>query len=220
MGIKCLFIIALLLPVASRAQNPWKDVYSEKAWAERDGWQKADAIIALLELTESSSVADIGSHEGYFTMKLAPIVSEGIVYAVDISESKLEKVKEISARRSFDNVRAILAKPDDPKLPSQSVDAALIVDTYHEIRDHQTFLANLKRALKPDATLVICEPVSDERKGQSREAQFRKHELDSRYAIEDLHKAGFIIIRHEDKFVDRTDEKGDTMWIIVAKQKR
>jgi ubiquinone/menaquinone biosynthesis C-methylase UbiE len=212
-------LIAMLLPWISWGQNPWKDVYTENAWAERDTWQKPDAIIALLGLTNQSSVADIGSHEGYFTMKLAAAVPEGQVYSVDISERKLEKLKEISARRGFGNVRAILAAPDDPKLPSHAVDAVLIVDTYHEIKDHEAFLANLKRELKPGATIVICEPIADERKGKSRETQFRKHELESRYVLADLRKAGFTVLRHEEKFIDRTVQKGDTMWIIVAKPK-
>ena len=207
----------MLLPYVCWAQNPWKDVYTENAWAERDTWQKPDAIIALLGLTSRSSVADIGSHEGYFTMKLAAAVPQGQVYAVDISERRLEKLKEISARRGFGNVRAILAAPDDPKLPSHAVDAVLIVDTYHEIKDHETFLASLKRGLKPGATIAICEPIADERKGQSRETQFRKHELESRYVLADLRKAGFTILRHQEEFIDRTAQKGDTMWIIVAK---
>lgn len=210
-------LIAVLLPLTSGAQNPWKDVYSESAWTERDNWQKPDALISFLGLTFRSSVADIGSHEGYFTFKLAAAVPEGLVYAVDISERKLEKLKEISARRSTINVQPTLASPENPKLPRGAIDAVLIVDTYHEIKDYDAFLINLKKALKPGALVVLCEPIAEERKGQSRADQFRKHELESRYALEDLRKAGFSILRHEENFVDRREQKGDTMWLIVAK---
>ncbi len=212
-------LIAILLPLTCSAQNPWKDVYTESTWTERDTWQKPDTLIEFLKLTKRSLVADIGSHEGYFAMKLAAAVPEGVVYAVDISESKLQKLEEISVRRGFSNVRPILAAPDNPKLPPGGIDAVLIVDTYHEIRDHDTFLINLKKALKPGAVVVICEPLADERKGQPRDAQFRKHELESRYALEDLRKAEFSILHHEERFVDRTEQKGDTMWVIVARPK-
>lgn len=210
------FCIVILLPGLSAAQNPWKDIYSENTWEQRDKWQKPEAIIRLLELTDKSSVADIGSHEGYFTMKLAATVPGGVVYAVDISNNKLEKLMAISAKNGFDNVQAILGEEDDPRLPLQSVDAVLIVDTYHEIREPRTFLVNLRKALKPGAKLVICEPIAAERKGKPRDAQFRKHELESRFALADLKMAGYTVIRLEESFIDRTGQKGDTMWALVA----
>ena len=39
------------------------------------------------------------------------------------------------------------------------------------------------------------------------------------YAIADLKKAGFKVLKAEDPFVDRTKEKGDKMWMIVAEKK-
>jgi hypothetical protein len=66
--------------------------------------------------------------------------------------------------------------------------------------------------------LVICEAIADSRRESPREDQERKHELGIKYAVEDLEKAGFAIVRRQDPLVDRTKEKGDKMWIIVAKK--
>ena len=45
-----------------------------------------------------------------------------------------------------------------------------------------------------------------------------KHELGMEFALADLTKAGFVIIKKQDSFVDRTKEKGDKMWLIVARK--
>jgi hypothetical protein len=36
------------------------------------------------------------------------------------------------------------------------------------------------------------------------------------FALADLRKAGFKILLQEDPFIDRTKEKGDKMWVIIA----
>jgi len=45
-----------------------------------------------------------------------------------------------------------------------------------------------------------------------------KHELGMNFALDDLRKAGFVIVKQQDPFVDRTAEKGDKMWLIVAEK--
>jgi SAM-dependent methyltransferase len=105
---------------------------------------------------------------------------------------------------------------DNPKLPARSLDAVIILDTYHEMDDHDEILLHIKASLKPGGRLVICEPIADERKNLSRSEQERKHELAMKFALEDLEKAGFQIINKQENFADRTAVKGDRMWIIVA----
>jgi cyclopropane fatty-acyl-phospholipid synthase-like methyltransferase len=209
----------LFLPTLLFAQNEWKNVYSERAWVQRDTWQRPDEILQFLALKDNSTVADIGAHEGYFTMKLARAVPEGIVYAVEISSTRIERLEKIAREQDLGNVTAILGKADDPTLPENSLDAVLIVDTYHEIKAYQEFLRNLKRAMKKNARLVLCEPIAMERREQTREIQFKKHELDLTFALDDLREAGFEILHHQENFVDRTQEKGDHMWIILARKK-
>lgn len=45
-----------------------------------------------------------------------------------------------------------------------------------------------------------------------------KHELGMNFALDDLRKARFVIVKQQDPFVDRTAEKGDKMWLIVAEK--
>ena len=131
---------------------------------------------------------------------------------------KLKNLKKHLEDRKIHNVTAIVGEENNPHLPSLALDAVLIVDTYHEMDAHQQILQRIKEALKVGGRLVICEPISDERKKLSREEQERKHELGMNYALEDLRQAGFKIISQQETFVDRVKEKGDKMWLIVCER--
>ncbi len=134
------FILTVMY-LSVTGQDPWKNIYRESAWAERDTWQRADDIIKLLKIKPGSHVADIGCHEGYMTIKLSRQVSgTGTVYAVDVDQSKLDLLKKHLTERKIENVSLIKGDYDDPKLPSNSLDAAIILDTYHEMDDHDKIL--------------------------------------------------------------------------------
>ncbi|MCE7862319.1 MAG: methyltransferase domain-containing protein [Bacteroidetes bacterium CHB5] len=205
-----------LFSFALHAQDTWKDVYKESAWAERDSWQKANELIQQLNLKTNSHVADVGCHEGYMTVKLAAFVKTGKVYAVDVEQPKLDKLKTNLSNRKLENVIAIKGDYDNPKLPVNTLDAVIIVDTYHEMDEHDKILKHIKTALKPGGRLVLCEAIADARRESTRQEQERKHELSINFALADLKAAGFTIIKQQDPFADRTKEKGDKMWLIVA----
>jgi len=212
--------ILTLISLTVAGQDPWKNIYRESAWAERDTWQRADDIIKLLKIKDGSQVADIGCHEGYMTVKLSREVNvKGKVYAVDVDQSKLDLLRKHLAERKIENVNLIKGDYDNPKLPANSLDAAVILDTYHEMDDHDKILEHIKTSLKYGGRLILCEPIAEARKKLTRAEQERKHELAMNFALEDLKKAGFEIIVQKDPFVDRSKVKGDMMWIIVAQKK-
>ena len=72
----CCLILFILAP-SSCAQND--------GWAKRDKWQDVPGIFEAMAVQPGSHVADVGSREGYLTVRLAEAVgAEGRVYAVDI----------------------------------------------------------------------------------------------------------------------------------------
>jgi predicted methyltransferase len=222
--------IALLLITtfaSGQDQDPWKIIYSESGWTERDGWQRANELIDFLKISEGSKVADIGCHEGYMSFKLSKIVGErGKVFAVDVDQSKLDKLKGHLSKRNVSNIQPVIGEYDNPKLDTGSLDAVIIIDTYHEMDNHDKryremedrdkILQHIKTALKPGGRILICEPIAETRRGAARSEQERKHELEMDYAVDDLKKAGFKILVTKDRFVDREKEKGDKMWVVVA----
>jgi len=217
---KYLTVLFSLLSLFAFGQDQWKNVYTESAWAERDHWQRADELIRQLNIKPGSKVADVGSHEGYMSVKLSTKVGiSGKVYAVDVAQSKLDKLSDYLAKRNISNVELIKGDYDNPKLPLNLLDAVIILDTFHEMDDHDKILEHIKASLKQGGRLVLCEPIAEERRKSNREDQKRKHELGMNFALEDLQKAGFTILKQQDPFVDRTVAKGDKMWLIVAVKK-
>lgn len=218
------FITTLTLVAAcityGLAQDQWKNIYTESAWSARDQWQRAEVLISRLNLKPGSSVADLGCHEGYMTFKLSRVVGHtGRVYAVDLDMSRLEKLKAHRDALQINNITVIQGSTDNPRLPPDPLDAILIVDTYHELKEHDKILQHVRSSLKPGGRLVICEAIADQRRKSLRQEQEAKHEIGMNFVAEDLENMGFKILNSKDPFVDRTKEKGDKMWLIVAVKK-
>ncbi|MBS1542776.1 MAG: methyltransferase domain-containing protein [Bacteroidetes bacterium] len=209
-------ILLLFTWVTAAAQDQWKNVYTESAWKDRDRWQKPEELIRMLNLKKDSEVADLGCHEGYMTVKLAGVVTSGHVHAVDLNATRLSQLKSHLASRQISNVETIQGNVSDPHLPANKLDALVILDAYHEMTSHQEILAHIKRALKPGGRLLICEPIADERRKLTRSEQQGKHEIGLSFVLEDLAKAGFEVVKQADPFIDRSREKGDMMWVILA----
>lgn len=212
-------VLLLCFTLSASAQDTWKNIYSQPAWADRDRWQKAGELIGFLKLKPGSQVADVGCHEGYLTVKLASVVGpSGKVFAVDIEEPKLDRLRQYLDDRKLHQVIPVLGDEDNPKLGTGILDAVIILDTYHEMDQHDRVLKHIHEALKPGGRLVLCEAIAESRRESTREEQERKHELGLSFALNDVRKAGFTVVYQADPFVDRQEEKGDKMWILVAKK--
>lgn len=216
-GLLSLFCLLVLIPFDTYSQ--YRNVYKESAWEDRDNWQKAPVIISALAIEEGSKVADVGCHQGYMTVKLARVVGKtGKVYAVDIDTYQLQKLEEnLKKRNLLNNVDIIKGDYNDPKLPENTLDAVIIMDTYHEMDEYESMLKHIKNALKPGGRIVIVEPIAEDRVKWSRARQEGKHEIAIRYVINDLRKAGFKLIQDIYPFVNR-EVKGDIMWMLIAQK--
>lgn len=130
--------------------------------AGRDAWQKPNEILNALHIKKGHTVADIGAGSGYLTVKLSERVSDmGVVYAEDIQQEMLDYISKRLAEKGIKNVTLILGTMDDPKLPTNSLDIAVLLSTYHEITQPIDFMKKIKLALKPQGKLAILE-FSDE----------------------------------------------------------
>jgi ubiquinone/menaquinone biosynthesis C-methylase UbiE len=129
---------------------------------DRDLWQMPDRIMDTLGIAEGSSVADIGAGGGWFTIRLARRVGAGgVVFAEDIQPQMLEATMRRVAREGLRNVRPVLGTAEDPRLPAASLDAVLIVDTYHELDNPDALLRNIAMALKPQGRVGVVDFKKD-----------------------------------------------------------
>ncbi|HYH85660.1 MAG TPA: class I SAM-dependent methyltransferase, partial [Pyrinomonadaceae bacterium] len=125
---------------------------------ERDKKLQVERVLDVLGIREGTSVADIGAGSGWFTVRAARRAGAGgAVYAVEINSDYLKHIEERAAKEKLANIRTVLGKEDDPLLPEQSVDAVLILKTYHEFAQPIRLLTNLRRSLREGARVGVID---------------------------------------------------------------
>jgi FkbM family methyltransferase len=129
-------------------------------WLERTEREKEEApskAIAALKLAPDAVIADIGAGSGYYTFRLAPLVPQGRVVAIDIQPEMLAYMKEEMRARGLKNVEPHLGSVTELKLPDASLDAVLMVDAYHEFDHPAEMLNSIKAALKKGGRIYLVE---------------------------------------------------------------
>jgi len=145
----------------------WAHVFDDP---ERDAWQKPHEVIRQLSLEPNARIADIGAGTGYFAARLANMVPEGRVYAVDIEPDMVRYLGERAKREKLQNLLPVAGTPDDPKLP-QKVDLILLVDVYHHIENRTDYFRKLRAFLRPGGRIAIIDFKLDSPEGPPRAAR-------------------------------------------------
>ena len=184
--------------------------------AKREKEQRVGDIFAAMGVKPGAVVADIGAGQGFFTVRLAAAVgTDGRVLAVDIDRSVLRSLKARVEREGHKNVDVIEGEKADPRLPESALDAALIVNAYHEMTEHQAMLEQIRRALKPGGRLVIVEPISPSRRESGRDEQTRRHEIAPQLVEQDARSAGFEVAALEDPFSNHHGHGSEYMIVLT-----
>ena len=124
----------------------------------RDRLGEAEEVMRLAGVAPGMWVADIGAGEGYYTVRLAPVVgARGRVLAEDIVPETRYRLLQRVQRENLDNVAVLLGRPDDPMLPPRSFDRIFLVHMYHEVESPYAFLWNLREGLKPGGQVVVVD---------------------------------------------------------------
>jgi ubiquinone/menaquinone biosynthesis C-methylase UbiE len=112
----------------------------------------------MLGIQSGKNVADIGAGSGWFTVLAARrVTGSGTVYAVDINPDAIRYIDQRAKKEQLQNIKTILSQPDDPQIPADSVDAVLLLKTYHEIAHPVVLLRDLRWSLKPGAKVGIID---------------------------------------------------------------
>jgi SAM-dependent methyltransferase len=159
----------------------------------RDRWQKPDRVVAALALPRGGAAAEIGSGTGAFTIRMAKRVGEtGRVYAIDVEPRLLDLLAERAAAAKAWGIVGLLSK-DGLAVPPEPVDAVLIVNVLHHVKDRARYLRKLGGSLKPGGRIAIVDfheyplpigPPPD-------------HKLSRADALASLRAAGLALVREE-----------------------
>lgn len=156
---------------------------------KREERLQVNRVMDVLGIKAGSSVADVGAGSGWFTVRAAKRVgSGGLVYAVEINSQYLEHIDKRSKEENLSNIRAILGKEDDPLLPQKSVDAVLLLKTYHEIGEPVRWLRRLRPAMRAGSLLGIID----------RAGRGDDHGIDQETVVKEAQRAGFVLVQQHD----------------------
>jgi SAM-dependent methyltransferase len=151
---------------------------------ERDKKLQINRVMDLLEIHTGSAVADIGAGSGWFTVRAARRVgNSGRVYAVDINPSYLDHIRDRALKEKLPNIQTLQGKSDDPLLPPNSVDAVLLMKTYHEVAQPIVLLRHVRAAMRPGARLGIID----------RNGKGDDHGINREVVIDEAKRAGFAL---------------------------
>jgi precorrin-6B methylase 2 len=134
--------------------------HQEFLWLERpsrEAEEQPSRVIEALNLQPTDKVADIGAGSGYFTFPIAQKVSQGLVYAVDVQPEMIDIIDFLAKESPDLPVLPVLGTETSPNLPSESIDIALMVDTYHELAYPREMMESIVQALKTGGRVVLVE---------------------------------------------------------------
>ena len=168
---RILLVFALALPLAAQTpqappshptSTPYTGDLSVFDEPGRDQKLQIDRVMDTLKLRPGSNVADIGAGGGWFSVRAARRVAGGpngggTVYAEDINPHAVDAIHDRAVKENLPNIAAVLGTPDDPKLPPDTIDAALMLRVYHEVAHPPALLANLRNSMRPGGLFGVID---------------------------------------------------------------
>jgi len=160
-------------------------------WLERpsrETEEQPSKVVNALNLKPNDVVADIGAGTGYMSFRIAPLLTKGKVFAVDIQPEMLDIIEFLNKENNITNVEPILATLTNPNLPPESVNLALMVDAYHEFENPREVMQGIFRALKPGGRVALVEY-----RGENPFIMIKRlHKMSQRQAQKEMQAVGLV----------------------------
>jgi ubiquinone/menaquinone biosynthesis C-methylase UbiE len=187
---------------------------------EREKVERVADILLALGSRDGAHIADLGSADGFYTLRIAKAVApNGRAYAIDIDQKSLDKLRDRAEKETVGNIQIILGEAADSKLPEATLDAVLIRNAYHEMPEYRSVLKGVMSGLKPGGLLIVIEAMHAKYLSLTRELQVKEHEIAPGIVEAELREAGFEIVERDDSFTTFTRDPTGGFWLIKARRK-
>ncbi|MDC6388477.1 class I SAM-dependent methyltransferase [Maribacter sp. PR1] len=165
------------------------------SWLERSEREEEENTFKLLQnmnIKPGDTLADIGAGSGYHVFKIAPIVVDGLVYAVDIQPEMLAAMEAKKEEGNSKNVILVQGSEKSVNLPENSVDKVLLVDVYHEFNYPREMIQSIKKAMRSNAELYLIEYRGEDASVPIKEL----HKMTEAQAVKEMKDAGLFLKRN------------------------
>ena len=120
-----------------------------------------EVVATHFHLKPGERVADLGAGGGFFLKPLSDAVGpEGKVYACEIQKQLVDKLGEFARLSGLSNISPLwcdLEEVGGIKLPNNTLDAAILVNTLFQFELKETALQEIYRVLRPGGVLHIID---------------------------------------------------------------
>ncbi len=107
------------------------------------------------------SIADLGAGSGHYSLEAGKsLMSTGRVYAIDVHEDMLVRLKNNATRSGLYNVEIILGdmeREKGTKLKEATVDLALACNIFFQIEKKKDMVLEIQRILKPGGRVLVVD---------------------------------------------------------------
>ena len=166
-------------------------------WLERDereSEEKTSILIKNMSIKRTDIIADIGAGSGYHVFIMAPMVSEGNVYAVDIQPEMLQAIASNTLFQKNNNIKLIRGSEKSVNLPENTFDKILMVDVYHEFNFPYEMMQSIRKAMKKNGEIYLIEY-----RGEDPSVPIKKlHKMSEKQAVKEMKIAGFRLKKNID----------------------
>jgi len=120
-----------------------------------------DNNIDQFSLGDGMYVADFGAGSGAYTLSAARAVGgDGKVYAIDVRQETLSRIKKEAAEKHLDNVEVLrgdLERAGGSGLRDGAVDAVIASNIFFQIQNKKVFLGEVRRVLRPKGRVLLID---------------------------------------------------------------
>ena len=132
--------------------NPWR----------RRFVQKPSTVADQMYLEPGMNVVEIGPGKGSYTIEFAKrVLPDGKVFAVDISESVISRLKQRVVREEIPNIVARIDNVHAFSFDDESIDRVIAIACLPEIPEPIKALREIRRILKSNGLVSLCELAPD-----------------------------------------------------------
>jgi precorrin-6B methylase 2 len=160
---------------------------------ERESEEKTEKLIKNLDIAQDDVIADIGAGSGYHSFRMAPLASNGTIYAVDIQDEMLAVIESKKTTEKIANIETVKGSERSVNLPKNSVDKVLMVDVYHEFSHPKEMLESIVEALKPSGKIFLIEYRKENKWVPIKEV----HKMSEAQAVKEFEAAGLQLMKNE-----------------------
>ena len=162
------FLFIALISYGQTCSNPSARIerLSDLHLKKNDIYQWVKTDLEFIQPQQHDTIADIGSYDGYYPLIYSIFTDSTNYYLNDISESGFvyfDKIKaictKIKGNEISNNFTIVIGQDDSTNLKDHQFNKIVVRDALHHFKSINTMLTDIKRIMKPNASLILYEPI-------------------------------------------------------------